>query len=343
MKFPKKFTLLILTAFLTIQFFAQDAQDNPVNKLLIQGAEASDPLVRLGKAERIIELAPDLAEGYTLRGMAHLQLQRYEKTVADMSKALQIGISDRELLAAAYKMRGLANNQIGKYADAVFDLTKASELDDKDFRTFDQRAAAYRKLGKIKLAEADERKSKELQTANEFSALFDKANSDLDNGNYAEAVRGFTKAIEIAGDEKPAYSMYFLRGRAFYFMKDYDSALADYNKSISAKPDFFQTYTFRGEIFLAKRELDSALKDFNKALIIKSDDILALRRRGEVYYLKDDFDKAIADLSEVIKLDGKNPNAYKFRAKVYRKLGKIEEAEADERKAAALDLRITNG
>jgi tetratricopeptide (TPR) repeat protein len=92
------------------------------------------------------------------------------------------------------------------------------------------------------------------------------------------------------------------RGIAYYDIKGYDLAIADYSKAIALDP----TYKF------------------------------AYVNRGNAYRVKENFDLAIADYSKAIELDAKYVNTYKGRGRAYSKKGNYDLAVADFTRAAAL-------
>ncbi len=369
-----------LIVFLSLNTFSQN-DPNGLTRLIEEITKETDNNVALQKADRLVNMAPDFAHGFVLRGTVYFKMENYNKTVADMSRALALGVEDKNLEITVYKLRGLANHNIGDYRGAIADLTRSIEYNGNDFRDYSIRSQAYRKIGENDKADADERKVSELQNnaqkkpvdspQADFMALVNKAGQDFEEGKYADAINGFTRIINMLGDDENVYAIYFSRGRAYFELENYPAAFSDYNKVISLRPDLPNAYTFRGEVYLVEDKLDLAIKDFDKALSIDPKEILALRRRGEAYYLKRDFDKtitdmdsvlrldskftsawywradayfekgnfkkALSDINEFLKLDSETSEAYKFRAKVYRKLNKNKEALADEEKASELD------
>lgn len=112
-----------------------------------------------------------------------------------------------------------------------------------------------------------------------------------------EGVDHFTRRIE----EKPTTDAYLRRASMHKLRKEYDAALADYDKVLELGPSA-ATYTNRSTLHLQKR----------------------------------DFDKALADLNEAVRLSPSYPTAFRFRGLVQEQMKKYPEAVADFTKAAEL-------
>jgi tetratricopeptide (TPR) repeat protein len=61
----------------------------------------------------------------------------------------------------------------------------------------------------------------------------------------------------------------FERGNSKCKKRDFDGALADYNRAIELRPDYAQAYNLRGAAKKAKGDLDGALADCNRAIELK--------------------------------------------------------------------------
>lgn len=134
--------------------------------------------------------------------------------------------------------------------------------------------------------------------SNDAIKLYNQALAQKNNKAFDEALRLYTKAIEISPD---FFEAYFARG-LLYLNDENDpkNAIADFTKAMSLKPDSDKPYIARGVAYARQDELDLALKDFDKVLELIPTHIGALMNRGRIYFSKGEYAKAIADLKRVV-------------------------------------------
>lgn len=124
----------------------------------------------------------------------------------------------------AFLYRGLAYYELMQYEQSLNDLTKAYWL---DARLEDQ---IHFYLGHVK------------------AALHD----------FYGAIDHLTKAIQT----DPDHAAYFERGKSFYCLLLYDTALIDFNASLRLNPNMFDALFYRAKTYFFKNDLDKALQDF---------------------------------------------------------------------------------
>jgi len=180
----------------------------------------------------------------------------------------------------------------------------------------------------------------------------------MGKGQYEEAIRDITKALEI----NPKFALaYFSRGRSYYNMKEYDKSWEDIKRAQElgwkVPPEFLddlrkasgkqeqieskdaQFYNNRGAIYVAKGQYDQAISDFNKALEIDPNYLFAYNNRGTAYMNKDQYDQAISDFNKVLEIEPRYAGgaAYYGRAMVYEKKDQYDQAISDFNKAIEID------
>jgi tetratricopeptide (TPR) repeat protein len=136
----------------------------------------------------------------------------------------------------------------------------------------------------------------------------------------------------VASNPKNAWA-YNRRGKAYYYEKDYDKAIGDFNEAIRLDVSDHRAFVWRGMVYGDKRDYNKAISDFNEAMNLDSRDLWASICRGVAYYYKGDYDNAISDFNRVLSSDVNSADAYHYRGLAYRKLGKAAEALADFDKA----------
>lgn len=112
---------------------------------------------------KAMTLDPERAEAYYNRGTIYYRQKLYAKAIVDMNKYIEMGKAEPEYLADGYLNRGLSQFFLGFTVKAIADFTKAIELAPEKKKVYVARANAYRKLKKLALAIADEKKAATLE------------------------------------------------------------------------------------------------------------------------------------------------------------------------------------
>jgi tetratricopeptide (TPR) repeat protein len=96
------------------------------------------------------------------------------------------------------------------------------------------------------------------------------------NKNPDRRIRGCTQIIEL-GDATPNYiaGAYEARGLAHHKKRDYDRAIADFDKAIELNPDKVGFHISKGISYIEKRDRERAIAAFRKALEIDPSNELA--------------------------------------------------------------------
>lgn len=154
---------------------------------------------------------------------------------------------------------------------------------------------------------------------------------------YEEAIKDFTKAIELNPVASVTYDPYRYRGVNYYAQKKFSEALEDYMKSINHNPDDPLTYESRANTLMKLKRYDEAIKDYDKYLQFCTKCSWAFKFRGDAHFLNGNYVKALNDLNQAIQINPKEIFFYINRAGIYRKMGKIKLAQADDLKIKQLD------
>jgi tetratricopeptide (TPR) repeat protein len=80
---------------------------------------------------------------------------------------------------------------------------------------------------------------------------------------YQEAIADFNRALEITKNDVDTL---FYRSYSYHEIKDNDGAIAGYTELIRLKPNLMEAYNNRGNAYNDKGEYDRAIADFNQAL-----------------------------------------------------------------------------
>jgi tetratricopeptide (TPR) repeat protein len=142
-------------------------------------------------------------------------------------------------------------------------LDDAIRLDPKSASSFTDRASAYKKLGRIDQAIADDTEAIRLDPLT--PEYFDNRGlSYAANGQYDRAIADYNEAIRL----RPEAKFLTNRGDSYNFKGDYDRAIADYDRAIALNPGFYLAYNNRGAAYGKKGAIDRAIADYEQALRI---------------------------------------------------------------------------
>lgn len=144
------------------------------------------------------------------------------------------------------------------------------------------------------------------------------ASSCASGNDYNRRVTACSSRIgsgKLKGDDLA--DAYYRRGTAYYYLKQSQSAMSDYNQAIAMTPSDPVYLNDRGILFRDLGDNDKAMQDFSKAIAIRPNYALAFANRGYIQRSLKKLDEAIADTSAAIKLNPKLAWAYENRAFAY--------------------------
>ncbi len=150
--------------------------------------------------------------------------------MADLNRSISL-INNDPYRASAYNNRALLWKHMGDYDRAIADFAVAIKLQPKRSKYYANRGEAYRLQGHLDRALQDQNRS-----------------------------------IEMFGDEPGIALALQIRGDTLRYLGDYGRAIADYDASIRAEPDFAPAYTGRGLTYERLGNLEKAKSDFTTAL-----------------------------------------------------------------------------
>ncbi len=131
----------------------------------------------------------------------------------------------------------------------------------------------------------------------------------------------------------------FNAAKAAHNARNYDAAIGLYTKVIQSGKlsgkNLAITYNRRGLTHAAKKDFDRAIADFNKSVEIQPNYAKAYNNLGLAYAYKRQYGPAIANFTKAIKLNPNYADAYGNRGLTYEKKGRMD-AIADYRKAVRL-------
>jgi Flp pilus assembly protein TadD/S1-C subfamily serine protease len=164
-------------------------------------------------------------------------------------------------------------------------------------------------------------------------------NQFIDPGsNFIQGKRQAAQALSKAIQINPKYAKaYWLRGRSFRQIKEYRSALRDFNQVLILDPQNAVVYNERAMTKMALQDTQGALADFDQAVLIAPNNISYLYNLAllKFQYLND-LPGALQALNRVIALNPDFSFAYNNRANVKTRLNDWRGALQDYNKSISL-------
>lgn len=165
--------------------------------------------------------------------------------------------------------------------------------------------------------------------------VYEEGMLNMTPGRYAEAVRLFTRAVEIY----PRLAVAYLeRGNAQNFLGETAGALADYDKAIEAG-SLAAAYTARGRLYLKRGDASLAEADFNSSIGIEPT-VDAYFQLGQMREAAGDHEHAILNYDHALLIQPDSPYIYLARAQSKQGKGDEEGATADRAQAFEIEHRL---
>ena len=150
---------------------------------------------------------------------------------------------------------------------------------------------------------------------------------------FDAAVASYDKAISLKPDHAQAY---FNRGDALQVLKKFDAAVASYDKVIDLNPDSVEAYANRGNALQELKQFDAAVGSYDKAIALKPDSAEAHSNRGLALHELKKFDAAIVSFDRAIALNPDSAQAYYNRGNSLQELKQFDAAVASYDRAIGL-------
>ncbi|MDH3929743.1 MAG: tetratricopeptide repeat protein, partial [Deltaproteobacteria bacterium] len=309
----------------------------------------------IGAFSEAIELNPQYAEAYRNRGLAWAKKGEFNQAISDYTKAVEMNPRDGQ----AYYNRGVAWTEKGDLEQAIADYNKAVEINPRDGQAHYNRGIAWSEKGEFKRGLTDAKKALSLEPENKIfvglvTALqakiasqgedrFQQGLSFLEFGQYDEAIRAFSEAIELSPQYSEAYRN---RGLAWAKKGEFDQAISDFTKAVEINPGDGQAYYNRGTVWAEKGALKWGLTDAEKALSLEPNNktfqklvtavqgmIVAKKRnrfrQGASFLESGKYNEAIKAFSDAIELSPQYAEAYRNRGLAWAGKGELDRAISD--------------
>ncbi|MBL4691667.1 MAG: tetratricopeptide repeat protein [Rhodospirillales bacterium] len=149
-----------------------------------------------------------------------------------------------------------------------------------------------------------------------------------------QRISGLDRRIKTSPDQG---DLYVKRGKNYFWLRQFDFAIADFTKAISLNDNLDAAYFGRGMAYGRNRELERGIEDLSVYIRRNPESSLAYTKRGVRYIWMKDFERARDDLKMAVSLDDDNAEAHDDLGVVMAQLGNPEEAIGHFQKSRTLD------
>ena len=140
-------------------------------------------------------------------------------------------------------------------------------------------------------------------TAQTFEENINKGDVFYNAGNYVEAIRYFSQAIEL---DKKNVKGYWYRADAYRQNLQYTEGVADYTKALELEPQNVKFLTRRGDCYYNLNQFQLALNDYARALEYDKTNATLWLYRGDSYAKLNDSNNACDDYQQAFELGDKS-------------------------------------
>ena len=244
----------------------------------------------IDKCNEAIEINPNYAPAYMIRGAAYGYLEKYQNVIDDLNKAISINSNYAEV----YYSRGSAYYYLKDYNRAIMDYTKAIEINPNFENAYVNRGNVYNELKQYDKSIDDFSRAIKINP-NMYQAYYNRGNAYNNLQDFDKALSDYTKAIELNPNLAEAYTN---RGTIYGVLENNRQAVSDFSKAISLDPNNAVAYYNRGVAYLMLNDVNKAFVDFNKAIEINPKYANAYKARGVCYEVTGDNKRAQADFKK---------------------------------------------
>jgi Flp pilus assembly protein TadD len=171
------------------------------------------------------------------------------------------------------------------------------------------------------------------------AALLARGNLFSDLGRFKEAAADFRKALKREKDH--VAGMRYNLGNALYNLGQHAKALAEYDKSVGADPNFGWAHHGRSISLSALGRHEEALAAVDEAVRLMPDHPMPVGSRAVSLAQLGRHDEALAAFAEAIRINPRFATAYRNRAVLHSQMGHADLAAADRAAAEWCEEKAT--
>lgn len=289
----------------------------------------------LKQIDQAINLEPNNASYYSIRGVILHQLNRYKEAIYDENKAIDLEPNN----ARYYDNRGATLHEMEQYEDAVKDSNKAIDLEQNNADYYDNRAVTLHNLKRYEDALKDSNKAIDLKPNK--AGYYDNRGAILRGlKRYKEAQIDLENALllEPTGKEYHTDLIYTLYKRGLYNQAlkrcaELGDDIASSILALRTRAMSTLKLALQQGRKISREERELIMNDLNKAVEINLENRFSLLDQAQAFFLLGEFDSMRESLEKAVVIDSKEPETYHWLAEYYRAIGDVENATLNDRLA----------
>ncbi|QGJ71678.1 Hypothetical protein PBC10988_33850 [Planctomycetales bacterium 10988] len=158
----------------------------------------------------------------------------------------------------------------------------------------------------------------------------------LDEGAFESALADFEKSLLL---DDTRWLAYHNRGFCYANLGNFKLALQDFEKTLALNPDYGKAYINRGEVHYAQGDFQKAVENYSAALRLDNQDAETFNRRGHALFLAKRYQDSLNDYNQAIRLNPRKAEYLINRGDLHYDRGEFARASADFRQAFQVEPR----
>jgi putative GTP pyrophosphokinase len=137
---------------------------------------------------------------------------------------------------------------------------------------------------------------------------------------FTEAIRQYTKILELNPKNEIRAIIYKHRGMAYFAFSRYNEAIDDFTNALRLDEKSYKAVYYRGVVRSVLRQFSNAIDDYTLSLELNPYQSFCLFRRGQAFYHIGDYPQALSDCENSLALEPANTLVIKFKELLQDKL-----------------------
>lgn len=212
----------------------------------------------LKSATTALELDKKHLGAYNVRVNSLIEIGQIEE-----AKQQAINSIDAKKTFQTFYNRAKAHYLLEEFDNAIYYYKEAIDENDEKVEGYIGLAEAYymkdgfdESISAIKKGFEQDSKNKDLYII--------RAKCYVKKIEYQKAINDLSKVITLYPNDKKLYNIYLQRGKYYFDFNQHINAINDFNKALELKPDLVEAYFNRAASYEVIRDYDAAIADYEK-------------------------------------------------------------------------------